>query len=95
MCQCGRCRHNSKNAKSIIKETFITLQKQAEKLGLIINTNKTKYMQVTGKTYIIKQDIEVTGKSYEVVNQFIYLGSEINSKYLIKEEIRLGIQAGN
>jgi len=27
-----------------LKETFITLQKEAEKLGLIINTNKTKYM---------------------------------------------------
>jgi len=57
-----------------LKETFITLQKEAEKLGLIINTNKTKYMQVTRKTNIIKQDIEVAGKSYEEVKQFIYLG---------------------
>jgi len=32
-----------------LKETFITLQKEAKKLGLIINTNKTKYMQVTRK----------------------------------------------
>jgi len=52
-------------------------------------------MQVTRKTNIIKQDFEVGGKSYEVVNQFIYLGSQINSKNLIKEEIRLRIQAGN
>jgi hypothetical protein len=38
-----------------LKETFITLQKEAEKLGLIINTNETtKYMQVTWKTNIIK-----------------------------------------
>jgi len=51
-------------------------------------------MQVTRKTNIIKQDIEVAGKSYEVVNQFIYLGSQLNSKNLIKEKIRLGIQAG-
>ena len=62
-----------------LKETFITLQKEAEKLGLIINTNKTKYMQLTRKTNITKQDLEVAGKSYEVVNQFIYLGSQINS----------------
>jgi len=73
----------------------LTLQKEAEKLGLIINTNKTKYMQVTRKTNIIKQDIEVAGKYYEAVNQFIYLGSQINSKNLIKEEIRLRIQTGN
>jgi len=56
-----------------LKETFITLQKEAEKLGLIINTNKTKYMEVTRKTNITKHDIEVAGKSYEVVNQFIYI----------------------
>ena len=78
-----------------LKETSITLQNEAEKLGLIISTNKTKYMQVTRKTNIIKQDTEVAGKSYEAVNQFIYLGSQINSKNLIKEETRLTIQAGN
>jgi len=33
-----------------LKETFIILQKEAEKLGLITNTNKTKYMQVARKT---------------------------------------------
>ena len=52
-------------------------------------------MQLTRKTNIIKQDIEVEGKSYEAVNQFIYLGSQINSKISIQEEIRLRIQAGN
>jgi len=60
-----------------------------------MNTNKTKYMQLTRETNIIKQDIEVEGKSYEAVNQFIYLGSQINSKNAIQEEIRLRIQAGN
>jgi hypothetical protein len=78
-----------------LKETFITLQKEAEKLGLIINTNKTKYMQLTRKTNIIKHDTEVEGKLYEAVNQFKYLGSQINSKNSIQEEIRLRIQAGN
>jgi hypothetical protein len=58
-----------------LKETFIILQNEAEKLGLIININKTKYMQLTRKTSITKQDNEVAGQSYEAVNQFIYLGS--------------------
>jgi hypothetical protein len=70
-------------------------QKEVKKLGLIINTNKTKYMQLTRKTNTIKQDTEVEGKSYEAVNQFIYLGSQINSKNSLQEEIRLRIQAGN
>jgi hypothetical protein len=78
-----------------LKETFITLQKEAEKLGLIINTDKTKYMQLTRKTNLTKQDNEVTGTSYEAVNQFIYLGSQINNKNSIQEEIRRRIQAGN
>jgi hypothetical protein len=49
-------------------------------------------MQLTRKTNIIKQDTEAEGKSYEAVNQ---LGSQINSKNSIQEEIRLRIQAGN
>jgi hypothetical protein len=32
---------------------------------------------------------------YEAVEQFIYLGAQINSKNLIQDEIRLRIQAGN
>jgi hypothetical protein len=81
--------------QNALKETFITLQKEAEKQGLIINTSKTKYMKLTRKTNVTKQDMEVNGTSYEAVNQFIYLGSQINSKNLIQEEIRLRIQAGN
>jgi hypothetical protein len=77
-----------------LKETFITLQK-SRKTRSQINTNKTKYMQLTRRTNIIKQDTEVEGKSYEAVNQFIYLGSQINSKNSIQEEIRLRKQAGN
>jgi hypothetical protein len=42
-----------------------------------------------------KRDIKVAGKSYEAVNQYIYVGSQINSKNLIQEEIRLRIQTGN
>jgi len=50
-------------------------------------------MQLTRKTNITKQDSELAEKSYEAVNQFIYLGSQIYSKNSIQEEIRLGIQA--
>jgi hypothetical protein len=52
-------------------------------------------MQLSRKTNITKQDTEVAGQSYKAVNQFIYLGSQINSKNSIQEEIRLRIQAGN
>jgi hypothetical protein len=78
-----------------LKETFVTLQQETEKLGLIINTNETKYMKQSRKINKTKQNIEIAGQSYKAVNQFIYLGSQINSKNLIQEEIRLRIQAGN
>jgi hypothetical protein len=52
-------------------------------------------MQLTSKTNLAKQDTEVTGTSYKAVNQFIYLGSQINSKNSIQEKIRLRIHAGN
>ena len=52
-------------------------------------------MQLTRKISITKQDLEVAGNACEVFDQFIYLGSQINSKNLIKGEIRLRIQAGN
>ena len=77
-----------------LKGTFITLQEEAERLGLIININKTKYMQLTRKKGTTKQDFEIAGKSYEVVEQFTYLGVQINSKNVI-QEIRLRIQADN
>ena len=51
--------------------------------------------QLTRKTNLTKEDIEVTGTSYEAINQFTYLGSQINSKNSAQEEIRLRIQAGN
>jgi hypothetical protein len=82
----------SEIVQKALKETFITLQNEAEKLGLIINTNKTKYMKLTGKTKLTKQDMEVIGTSYEAVNQFIYLGSQINSKNLIQEEYKQEIE---
>ena len=52
-------------------------------------------MQLTRKTSTTKHDFEVSGKSYETVDRFIYLGAQINSKNLIQDEIRLRIQAGN
>ena len=52
-------------------------------------------MQLTRKISITKQDLEVAGNMYEAVDQFIYLGSQTNSKNLIIDEISLRIQAGN
>jgi hypothetical protein len=52
-------------------------------------------MQLTRKINIPNQDFEIEGNMHEVVNQFVYLGSQINSKNVIKGEIRFRIQEGN
>ena len=52
-------------------------------------------MQLTRKQGITKHDLEIAGKLYEAIEQFTYLGVQINSKNVIQEEIRLRIQAGN
>ena len=82
-------------SQKALEEIFITLQEEAERAGLIINANKTKYMQLTRKISLTKQDLEVAGNTCEAVDQFMYLGSQINKRNLIKDEIRLRIQAGN
>jgi hypothetical protein len=39
-------------------------------------------MQLTRKQGITKHDLEIAGKLYEAVEQFTYLGVQINSKQL-------------
>jgi hypothetical protein len=70
---CGYADAIIARTQKALKETFITLQEEAERLGLTVNTNKTKYMQLTRKTSTTKQDREVAGK----------LGAQIGSKNLI------------
>jgi hypothetical protein len=67
-------------SRKALKETFIMLQEETERARLIINTNKTKYMQLTRKISTTKQDLEVAGNMYEAVDQFLYLGSYIYNK---------------
>jgi hypothetical protein len=54
-----------------LKEKFIKLHNAAERLRLTINTNKTKYMQLTRKTSTKNHDFVVSGKSYETVDRFM------------------------
>ena len=50
-------------------------------------------MQLARKISITKQDLEVAGNMYEAVDQFIYSGSQINSKNLILTYILHGAES--
>lgn len=79
-----------------LKEMYIELQMEGKKMGLEINVDKTKYMQMT--TNIARQnrnDLTVENSSFQNVTIFTYLGAEINSENKTGEEIQRRIMAGN
>jgi hypothetical protein len=77
-----------------IEEVVTQLQEATQTAGLIINQEKTKYMEITRKTDI-EQALVINDMLFEEVNCFKYLGSMITSKNEIKEEIKARITAVN
>lgn len=56
-------------------DVFTSLKREAEKLGLIINTTKTKYMKTNqAAPHQRGQHITIEDQQYEVVDEFVYLG---------------------
>jgi len=82
--------------KQTLTNTFQKLKQEAEKYGLAINQNKTKYMrhsrtQTCGKD----NEIETEGMKIEEVNNVKYLGTIVTKENLIEEEIKERIAASN
>jgi hypothetical protein len=72
------------------------LKQEAEKYGLTINQNKTKYMrhsrtQINGKD----MELEIEEMKIEEVSKTKYLGTTVTKDNLIEEEIKERIAAGN
>ena len=74
---------------------FVTLEKEARDAGLIVNQSKTKYMKTAREKGKITQQCIIGQYQFESVNEFTYLGAQINTQNKISEEIRKSIQAGN
>lgn len=80
-----------------VEETFTKLEVESEKLGLMINENKTKYMKTNSNT-IRQQDgdiININGHKFEVVDEFVYLGALIRADTDVSQEIMRRIMAAN
>jgi len=66
---------------------FLTLEKEAQYAGLIVNQSKTKYMKTAkGKDKITQQYI-LEQNQFKSVNEFTYLGTQINVQNKRSEEI--------
>ncbi|XP_058836721.1 uncharacterized protein LOC131693148 [Topomyia yanbarensis] len=81
-----------------MEEAYIRLKREAKRVGLAINTSKTKYMIGRGS----REENEnrplrvcIGGDEIEVVEEFVYLGSLVTADNDTSREIRRRIVAGN
>ena len=80
--------------KQVLIDPFCRLKQEALKAGLIVITDKTKYLYCTRKANQ-PTNINVEGEQFEQVNSFKYLGTIVNTDNSIEEEIKERIAAGN
>ncbi|MGC8830944.1 MAG: hypothetical protein ACP5TE_14360, partial [Verrucomicrobiia bacterium] len=66
----------------------IRFVEEAQKMGLAVNENKTKYFVSTCKDSSLGESVEMENFKFEVVKDFVYLGSSINTNNNISLEIR-------
>ena len=71
-----------------VTATFEQIEKESAKVGLAVNGEKTKLMVSTPKTSSrLDPTVELENYSFEVVKDFIYLGTAINKTDDISFEI--------
>lgn len=81
-----------------VADCYTRLKREAAVIGLAINTSKTKYMLAYGSDRNRNQlgsSVTIDGDVFEVVNEFIYLGSMLTSDNDNSREIRRRVVSGN
>jgi hypothetical protein len=73
-----------------------TLIDASKKVGLEVNTWKTKYMLLT-RHQSARQNLDLTldNRCFRNVGQFRYLGMMITNQNMIQEEIKRRLNSGN
>jgi hypothetical protein len=77
-----------------MKEAFMALETSARKMGLAINEEKTKFMEV-GKKLTTVAHFAVGNYKFEKVHMFKCLGSLVTDKNNISVEFKNRIGLGN
>jgi hypothetical protein len=72
-----------------VKENTEALIVTSKEIGLEVNANKTKYMDMSrdqnaGRSHSVKTN----NTSFEMVEEFKYLGTTFTNQYSIQEEIK-------
>jgi hypothetical protein len=74
------------------------LEREANKVRLKINESKIKYMIAAGNSRTVRdvgQSVAFGDKTFEVVNEFVYLGSLVTPNNAMSLEIKRRIQTAN
>ena len=83
-------------SEAILKEMISELIYEGKKMGLEVNANKTKYMRTTkNPARNGTNDIQVEDMIFSGVQNFTYLGVDVNYNNKVSHEIKKRIMAGN
>ncbi|GBL78585.1 hypothetical protein AVEN_65180-1 [Araneus ventricosus] len=77
-----------------VKEAFRALEISATDMGLTINEDKTRFMEVPSSTGNYTP-FRINGHTFERVSEFKYLGTSINDQNMLKAEINNRIKSAN
>ncbi|PSN47892.1 hypothetical protein C0J52_01258, partial [Blattella germanica] len=77
-----------------IKEAFLSLSEAAEKVGLIVNEGKSKFIQITRRP-LNEEKIEIGKYKFEIVQEFQYLGIIVMTDNNLDREIKNRIFLAN
>jgi len=81
-------------SKNALKDTFSNIEQEARKRGLLVNGNKTKYMQVTRAVH--NDELLCCGQhKFEHVKEISYLSSQMNQTNSISSETQARILSGD
>jgi hypothetical protein len=85
-------------SQSAVRNAYLALEGEAAKVGLKINEQKTKYMIAARNDTTIRdegQSVAIGDKHFEVVKEFVYLGSLMTPTNDASLEIQRRIQTAN
>ena len=85
-----------RNIRSI-KDAYLKLEAEANKIGLYVNEEKTKFLMVSPSprtVNLVGTHLEIGNKKFEVVKEFTYLGMLISNQHDTAVEIKRRILSG-
>src|ERR1700743_1884595 len=79
----------------VVKEKYIALEEGGSNFGMKVNDGITEYMVVSSSDRQYGPVVTNNQHNFKVVDNFVYLGSQVNSKNDIVDEIRRRVTLGN